>query len=70
MLASEESDEVIALPDDVPYGDYAVAFDPLDGSSNTDNSMPMGTIFSIYKRITPAFNNLLFAFVSVVCGPL
>jgi len=54
VLASEEVEDVIQLPDDVPQGDYAVAFDPLDGSSNTDNSMPMGTIFSIYRRVTPA----------------
>jgi fructose-1,6-bisphosphatase I len=33
--------------------DYAVAFDPLDGSGNVDVNLPLGTIFSIYKRSSP-----------------
>lgn len=54
VLASEENDDVIPIPDEHPVGDYAVAFDPLDGSGNTETSMPMGTIFSVYRRVTPA----------------
>lgn len=54
VLASEENEDVIPIPDECPVGDYAIAFDPLDGSGNTDNAMPVGTIFGIYKRVTPA----------------
>jgi fructose-1,6-bisphosphatase I len=52
VLASEESAEIVPV-DGPPYGDYCVAFDPLDGSGNIDTSMPVGTIFSIYRRTTP-----------------
>ncbi|MEM7247376.1 MAG: class 1 fructose-bisphosphatase [Acidobacteriota bacterium] len=48
ILASEEMDD--GLPVDEQPGDYAVAFDPLDGSGNIDTNMPMGTIYSIYRR--------------------
>ncbi len=40
------------IPDGVPAGKYAVLFDPLDGSSNIDVNAAVGTIFSIYKRVT------------------
>lgn len=44
-LASEEQDEAVALD---PAGRLAVAIDPLDGSSNIDTNVSIGTIFSIY----------------------
>ncbi len=48
ILGSEEADDYeIVNPD----GRYVVLFDPLDGSSNIDVSMPVGTIFSIYHRL-------------------
>ena len=53
LLASEESEDVIQIPTQFPMGDYAVAFDPLDGSGNIDTNMPLGTIFTIYRRISP-----------------
>jgi len=51
-MASEEDEELIMIPDGVPAGKYAVLFDPLDGSSNIDVNAAVGTIFSIYKRVT------------------
>jgi len=50
-LASEENDEFIRIPDKYPMGKYLLVFDPLDGSSNVDYNMPIGTIFGIYKRL-------------------
>jgi fructose-1,6-bisphosphatase I len=50
-IASEELDD-IALPELGSDGKYIVAFDPLDGSSNIEVNVTIGTIFSIYKRIT------------------
>ncbi len=53
-LASEENEEVIIFGN--PYsmkGKYIVAFDPVDGSSNIEVNIPIGTIFAIYKRLTP-----------------
>ncbi|MCX6568860.1 MAG: class 1 fructose-bisphosphatase [Candidatus Aminicenantes bacterium] len=49
-LASEENDDFIPIPDKYPLGKYLLVFDPLDGSSNVDYNMPIGTIFGIYKR--------------------
>lgn len=54
VLASEEMDEALPIGDEFHCGEYAVAFDPLDGSGNVDTNMPMGSIFSIYRRRTPA----------------
>lgn len=49
-MASEEEDEVIFGPMSKSAGDYIVAFDPLDGSSNIDVNVSIGTIFAVYKR--------------------
>lgn len=49
-MASEEEDEII-LVDEAEAGDYVVAFDPLDGSSNIEASVSIGTIFAIYPRL-------------------
>src|SRR5437899_11213889 len=46
-LASEEMEKPVQLPENWPQGKYMLLFDPLDGSSNTDVNMPMGTIFSV-----------------------
>ncbi len=48
-LASEENDEIIQIPKAYPKGHYLVCFDPLDGSSNVDLNMSVGTIFSILR---------------------
>lgn len=49
-IASEEMDEILAIPQEHPTGDYLILFDPLDGSSNIDVNVSIGTIFSILKR--------------------
>lgn len=48
-LASEEEDEAVDLKN--PHGRYVIAFDPLDGSSNIDVNIPVGTIFSVHKKL-------------------
>ncbi len=53
VMASEENEEVLHIPDGYPTGKYVLLYDPLDGSSNIDALVTIGTIFSIYRRITP-----------------
>ena len=48
-LVSEEVDDIIWLTSEPCTGDYAICFDPLDGSSNLDINMPVGSIFSIVR---------------------
>lgn len=51
IVASEENEDIIIIdPKDRKAGKYVVAIDPLDGSSNIDVNVPVGTIFSIYRR--------------------
>jgi fructose-1,6-bisphosphatase I len=52
-MASEENADLIEIPPAFPMGDYVLIFDPLDGSSNIDSNVSIGTIFSIYRRKTP-----------------
>ncbi|QHI37880.1 Fructose-1,6-bisphosphatase class 1 [Kordia antarctica] len=54
-IASEENDDFIAINslDEKNQNKYIVLIDPLDGSSNIDVNVSVGTIFSIYRRITP-----------------
>src|SRR5215204_4936790 len=53
-IASEELDEYVAFDDEVSKNSkYVCLFDPLDGSGNIDVNVSIGTIFSIYRRITP-----------------
>lgn len=49
-LASEEMEKPVHLPENWPHGKYMLLFDPLDGSSNTEVNMPLGTIFSIMRH--------------------
>ena len=51
-MASEENETFIPIPEKFPAGDYVVIFDPLDGSSNIDVNVSIGTIFSIHRKIT------------------
>jgi fructose-1,6-bisphosphatase I len=51
-IISEEDEHIIHTGND--DGKYVVAMDPLDGSSNIDVNVSIGTIFSIYRRVTPA----------------
>lgn len=52
VLVSEEKEEPILIEDPKMQGPYVVAFDPLDGSSNIDCNISVGSIFAIYKRNT------------------
>lgn len=53
-IASEENQEIITFDDELANdGKYIVCMDPLDGSSNIDVNVSIGTIFSIYKRLSP-----------------
>ena len=54
-IASEENADFIMFEDEMSQqGEYVVAIDPLDGSSNIDVNVSVGTIFSIYKRTSPS----------------
>ncbi len=59
IMASEESDEVMHIPDKFPKGKYVLLFDPLDGSSNIDANASIGTIFSIHRKKTDGENGTL-----------
>ncbi len=52
VMGSEEDEDIIPVPPEYPVGKYAVLFDPLDGSSNIDVNSAVGTIFSIYRRVS------------------
>ena len=52
VMASEEHAEILPIPEKYPTGKYVLLFDPLDGSSNIDFNIPIGTIFAIYRRIS------------------
>lgn len=52
VIASEEDEDIVPIPVGQPVGKYVVNFDPLDGSSNIDANVNIGTIFSILPRLT------------------
>jgi fructose-1,6-bisphosphatase I len=52
VMASEEDETIIPVPDNYPVGKYVVLYDPLDGSSNIDVNGAVGTIYSIYRRVS------------------
>ena len=49
-MASEEMDNIYPVPNRYPQGEYLLLFDPLDGSSNIDVNVSIGTIFSVLKK--------------------
>ena len=49
-MASEEEPGIIPIPDGFKCGKYVLLFDPLDGSSNIDVNVPVGTIFSVLRK--------------------
>jgi fructose-1,6-bisphosphatase I len=49
-MASEEQADLIQIPQRFPRGQYFLVFDPLDGSSNIEANVSIGTIFAIYRR--------------------
>lgn len=54
VMASEENEDVLHIPEHYPTGRYVLLYDPLDGSSNIDANVTIGTIFSIFRRVTPS----------------
>lgn len=54
VMGSEEHEELLHIPESYPKGKYVLLYDPLDGSSNIDVNVNMGTIVSIYRRVTPS----------------
>ncbi len=59
VMASEEERDIIPIPDRHPKGKYVLLFDPLDGSSNIDFNVSVGTIFAIYRRKTESGSGTL-----------
>ena len=59
VMASEESEGIIPIPDGGKRGRYVLMFDPLDGSSNIDVNASIGTIFSIHRKITTGIDGAL-----------
>jgi fructose-1,6-bisphosphatase I len=52
VMASEEHENLLAVPSGYPVGKYVLLYDPLDGSSNIDYNASIGTIFAIFRRIS------------------
>jgi fructose-1,6-bisphosphatase I len=52
VLVSEELDDPVIISDPRLKGKYCVVFDPLDGSSNIDAGVNIGTIFGIYRVVS------------------
>ena len=63
-MASEEMDDAIILES----GDYTLVFDPLDGSSNIDVNVSVGTIFGIYKKTSSGAESLLERGNKLICA--
>ena len=53
IMASEEMADPIPIPEGYDKGKYVITFDPLDGSSNIDANVSVGSIFSIHEKISP-----------------
>lgn len=51
-MASEEAEEFLPIPEKFETGKYVLLYDPLDGSSNIDANVSIGTIFSIHKKVS------------------
>ena len=51
-MASEEMEDFIPIPERFPTGRYCVLFDPLDGSSNIEANVSVGTIFSVHRKVS------------------
>lgn len=51
-MASEEAEDILPIPEEFSQGNYVFLYDPLDGSSNIDANVSIGTIFSIHRKIS------------------
>ncbi len=52
VMASEENEDILHIPDEYRAGKYVLLYDPLDGSSTIDANITIGSIFSVYRRIS------------------
>jgi fructose-1,6-bisphosphatase I len=52
VMASEENEGLLHIPDHYPFGKYVLLYDPLDGSGNIDANITVGTIFSVLRRVS------------------
>lgn len=52
VMASEENEDIILIPEKYDTGRYVLVYDPLDGSSNIDVNVSIGTIFAIFRKIS------------------
>ncbi|MBW2617277.1 MAG: class 1 fructose-bisphosphatase [Deltaproteobacteria bacterium] len=62
LMSSEEVADPIEIPNQYPQGGYVLTFDPLDGSSNIDANVSIGTIFSVHRRVSsgePGLDDIL-----------
>jgi len=67
ILVSEENEDPIVVPKE-KAGKYCVAFDPLDGSSNIDCNVSVGTIFSVYEKKDGTVDDLLRTGADCICA--
>lgn len=58
-MASEEMEDIIPIPSKFKCGNYVLLFDPLDGSSNIDVNVPVGTIFSVLRKVSSGVDGTL-----------
>ncbi|MCC6976120.1 MAG: class 1 fructose-bisphosphatase [Anaerolineae bacterium] len=59
LMASEEHEDIIPIPNHFPVGNYVLVYDPLDGSGNVDVNASMGTIFAIHRKISSSPRGVL-----------
>ena len=52
VMGSEEAEGLVPIPERFPLGEYVLLFDPLDGSTNIDANISVGTIFSVHRRVS------------------
>jgi fructose-1,6-bisphosphatase I len=52
VLASEEHEDILPIPEEYPCGKYVLLYDPLDGSSNIDVNGSVGSIFAIHRKVS------------------
>jgi fructose-1,6-bisphosphatase I len=52
VMASEENEDLLHIPSRYPNGKYVLLYDPLDGSGNIDANITVGSIFSVYRRVS------------------
>lgn len=58
-MASEEHEEIIAIPPHFDTGKYVLLYDPLDGSSNIDVNVSIGTIFAVHRKVSGSAHGTL-----------